>query len=189
MDTAAVQRLLDSGELEVRPSPRRKKTISLSKEAGRWVLATPARFRPERNLEVIAGLLTRLARRTEHTPESDERLWRRALELNDAYFADGIAPRSVRWVTNQFSRFASCSVETGDIRVSHRLRQVPGWVLDAVVVHELAHLREAHHNAAFKALISRYERTADAEIYLAGFSAGEASRSQSTAPPGAGSDR
>ena len=54
-------------------------------------------------------------------------------------------PSSVRWVTNQQARWASCSPGSREIRVSSRLRQCPEWVIDAVLVHELAHLQEVDH--------------------------------------------
>ena len=55
----------------------------------------------------------------------------------------------MRWVNNQQARWASCSPASREIRVSTRLRQCPEWVIDAVLVHELAHLQEADHSPAF----------------------------------------
>ena len=43
---------------------------------------------------------------------------------------------------------------------------MPGWVLDWVLVHELAHLTIPDHGARFKALVSRYELGERAEGYL-----------------------
>ena len=70
---------------------------------------------------------------------SNEDLLVRAIALSDRYLV-GTRPSSVRWVTNQTARWGSCSYYSGDIRVSHRLRAVPEWVLDSVLVHEVAHL-------------------------------------------------
>jgi predicted metal-dependent hydrolase len=56
------------------------------------------------------------------------------------------------------------------IRVSERLRDVPSWVLDYVLVHELAHLRVAGHNAEFWALVQRYPKAERAIGYLEGLS-------------------
>src|SRR5215471_9633047 len=49
-------------------------------------------------------------------------------------------PKSVRWVDNMSSRWGSCTPDDGTIRISSRLAAYPAWVLDYVLVHELAHL-------------------------------------------------
>jgi len=90
---------------------------------------------------------------------------------------------SLRWVTNQARRWGSCTPSTGAIRLSSRLRVVPDWVLDAVIVHELAHLHEASHSAEFKVLCERYPRLAEAEAYLLGFEHGGTLASTLLAPP------
>jgi predicted metal-dependent hydrolase len=64
-------------------------------------------------------------------------------------------PESIRWSKTQRQRWGSCSIHSGDIRISDRLVDVPPWVLDHVIVHELAHLEIADHSAAFDALINR----------------------------------
>jgi len=75
-------------------------------------------------------------------------------------------PRSVRWADNQRSRWGSCSIGTGDIRISTRLARCPAWVLDYVLVHELAHLVETNHGPAFDALVARYPKAERAIGYL-----------------------
>jgi predicted metal-dependent hydrolase len=72
----------------------------------------------------------------------------------------------VRWADNQRSRWGSCSTTTGDIRVSRALIDCPPWVLDYVLVHELAHLVEANHSPAFWAVVARYPRAERARGYL-----------------------
>jgi len=71
-------------------------------------------------------------------------------------------------------RFYRLHAEDGSIRVSERLRSVPSWVLDYVLVHELAHLRVPGHDAAFWSLVTRYPRAERARGYLDGLSAGAA---------------
>ena len=50
--------------------------------------------------------------------------------------------------------------------MSDRLAGFPGWVLDYVIVHELAHLRVAGHGPAFWQLVNRYPMTERARGFL-----------------------
>lgn len=179
MDVTDVLAAIDDGTIVVRRSARRRKTISLKREGDRWLLAVPQRFQPERNVESIASLIARMERRSVRTSPGDEELLARALELNTRYFDDGIEPVSVVWVTNQNTRFASTTSARRTIRVSSRLSAVPGWVLDAVLVHELAHLRRPDHSPAFHALTARYPHTKKADVFLEGFSHGEGAQKKS----------
>ena len=65
-------------------------------------------------------------------------------------------PRSVVWSDRQQRRWGSCTPSDGSIRLSTRLAGYPSWVLDYVLVHELAHLVHADHGRAFQALVARY---------------------------------
>ena len=75
-------------------------------------------------------------------------------------------PGSIRWVDNQHSRWGSCTIVDRTIRISSRLAGWPGWVLDYVVVHELAHLVVPDHGPAFHALVDRYPRAERARGFL-----------------------
>ncbi len=58
------------------------------------------------------------------------------------------------------SRWGSAS-PSGSLSFSWRLVLAPPWVLDTVVVHELAHLHHAHHGPAFRDLLRRHAPRAD----------------------------
>jgi predicted metal-dependent hydrolase len=75
-------------------------------------------------------------------------------------------PVSVRWVDNQTSRWGSCTPADGTIRVSSALAPWPRWVLDFVLVHELAHLVVPSHGPAFQALVDRYPKAERATGFL-----------------------
>ncbi|MGO2035708.1 MAG: M48 metallopeptidase family protein [Brevibacterium sp.] len=166
-----VLRAIARGDITVRRSPRRKKTVSISKEIDTYVLRTPLRYSVEANVRSLTSLLNRLAARDHSSAEDLERL---ATELSGRYFGGRLRPQSIRWVTNQnVSRWASTTTSTGDIRVSHRLQSVPRWVLETVIVHELVHLQIGEHSKEFHALADRHPRQAEAKLYLEGFSAGE----------------
>ena len=124
-------------EIEVRISKRRKKTSEARWVGGRIVVSVPAHLDRENRQKTVDWLVERLL--TRQRPLSgldDEGLLARAIELSDRYLV-GAHPVSVRWVTNQSARWGSCSYYSGHIRVSHRLRVVPEWVLDSVLVHEV----------------------------------------------------
>jgi hypothetical protein len=75
-------------------------------------------------------------------------------------------PARVEWSDRQLSRWGSCDPGDGAIRVSRRLAAYPLWVLDYVLVHELAHLVEPDHGRRFQALVARYPRAERAIGFL-----------------------
>ncbi len=74
--------------------------------------------------------------------------------------------REIKWVTNQEKRYGSCTPSTATIRISDRVASLPLWVLDYVLVHELAHLVEANHSARFWKLVAKYPLAERARGYL-----------------------
>ncbi|HXY45771.1 MAG TPA: M48 family metallopeptidase [Acidimicrobiales bacterium] len=174
---SGVQLQLPSGpagfrpEVEIRPSTRRRKTATAHYERGRIVVLVPARLTLVERQALADRLVDRLLQRTSRSVASDEALVVRAAHLGDRYL-EGVRPRSIRWSANQHRRWGSCTPSTRDIRISSRLQVVPDWVLDSVIVHELAHLLEASHSARFHELATRYPRLAEADAYLLGYSLG-----------------
>ena len=159
-------------EVEVRVSKRRKKTSEAKWVGGRIVVSVPAHLDRASRQKTVDWLVERLLSR--HSLASrlgDDELLARAIDLSDRYLV-GARPVSVRWVTNQTARWGSCSYHSGEIRVSHRLRAVPGWVLDSVLVHEVAHLTHPDHSPAFHRLAAAYPRHEEAGVFLAGYGLG-----------------
>jgi predicted metal-dependent hydrolase len=102
----------------------------------------------------------------------DDDLMRRATALSRTWLDGRAEPLTVRWVDNQRSRWGSCTPADRTIRLSRRLQDMPTWVIDYVLVHELAHLLEAGHNPRFWALVAGYPRAEQAKAWLDGYSAG-----------------
>ena len=75
-------------------------------------------------------------------------------------------PRSIRWVGNQNDRWGSCTPDDSSIRLSNRMAGFPTWVVDYVIVHELAHLDVAGHGPEHDALVDRYPLAERAQGYL-----------------------
>jgi hypothetical protein len=157
--------------IEIRTSKRRRKTATAYWSDESIVVVLPAHVRGTAKTELVDWLVARVLASRPRSRASDEVLAERARVLADRY-VPGARWTSVRWVTNQEKRWGSCTAETGEVRVSHRLRGVPDWVLDAVLVHELAHLVHPDHSAAFHALADRYPRQAEASVFLDGFALG-----------------
>jgi hypothetical protein len=164
-------------EVEVRTSARRRKTSEAKWVGGRIIVTIPAHLTGESREKTISWLVDRLiAKHPLRTAVGDNDLMERALHLSEKYQM-GVRPASVRWVTNQSARWGSCSFHSAEIRISHRLRAVPPWVLDAVLVHELAHLRHPDHSPAFHQLANVFPRHAEAGVFLAGYGLGLAAPS------------
>lgn len=121
--------------------------------------------------EMLARLQRSETRRRSPARASDAALLTRCRQLSSRHLAGKAEPDSVRWVPPMRTRWASCTPAEGSIRVSDRLRDVPSWVLDYVLVHELAHLLVPGHGADFWALVRRYPKAERAIGYLEGLSA------------------
>jgi hypothetical protein len=173
MRRSSTLRLADGTEVDVIRSTRPRRSVSAYREAGRTVLMAPERMTVRELTQAAEELHARLvARETKRRP-SDDRLLARCHELAAEWLGGRELPDSVRWVTTMRSRWASCTPVDRAIRVSHRLRDAPGYVLDYVLVHELAHLIEPSHNADFHALVAPYPKTEAARAWLDGFTAGQ----------------
>ena len=75
-------------------------------------------------------------------------------------------PKKVQWSGHQLSRWGSCTPEDSTIRVSSRLAAFPSWVLDYVLVHELAHLVVPSHGPAHDAIVDRFPQAERARGFL-----------------------
>jgi hypothetical protein len=160
--------------VEVRRSARRRRTVSAYRDGDRIVVMIPGRFTRAEEARWVAKMVARL--RADPGVRSGRRatdaaLARRAGELSSSYLAGRACPTSVRWVGSMRTRWASCTPVDGTIRLSERLRQMPTWVQDYVLVHELAHLLVPGHGPDFWALVGRYPRAERARGYLDGVSA------------------
>ena len=147
-------------------STQRRKTVSARLEGGVLVIRAPEGLSDADLAPIIDSLSRRMRRRGRAASLSDEALAKRAEELNRKYFDGRLRWQSIRYVTNQNTRFGSCTPSDGTIRLSHRLASMPAWVSDYVLIHELAHLVERNHGKRFWKLVNRYPLTERARGYL-----------------------
>ena len=165
----------DRPRVEVRRSARRRRTVSAYRDGDTVVVLLPARMTRADEQHWVAEMLRRLerseARRRSAGRSSDAELLARAGQLSARYLDGRCRPSSVRWVPAMRTRWGSATPADGTIRINERLRDTPSWVIDYVLVHELAHLVEPGHTPAFWALVRRYPRTERAIGFLHGLSA------------------
>lgn len=155
-------------EVELQRSRRRRKSVSAYGRDGVVVVQVPAGLPHHREQEIVADLVDRVTgRQRAREVGGDDGLAERAARLADRYL-DGVRPTSVRWSDRMQRRYGSCTQADGEIRISRRLARCPEYVLDAILVHELAHLQADGHGPRFRSLVERYPHHARAEGFLDG---------------------
>jgi predicted metal-dependent hydrolase len=158
-------------EVEVRRSGRRRRTVSAYRDGERIVVLIPASFSRAEERRWVSAMVERLRAQETRRKAASRDLVRRAEELSRLYLGGRARPVSIRWVDNQQGRWGSCTPLDGTIRISSRLRGMPGWVVDYVLLHELAHLLEPSHSARFWSLLEPYPKLERARGYLEGVAA------------------
>ena len=158
-------------EVEVRRSKRRRRTVSAYREGDRIIVLIPASLTRRQEAEWVETMVARIERSEKRRRPSDDDLLARAVALSDDYLGGLAVPQSVRWVDNQRARWGSCTPGDKTIRLSARLQGMPSWVIDYVLIHELAHLLAPGHDASFWAWVDRYPHAEKAKGYLLGWSA------------------
>ena len=96
---------------------------------------------------------------------NDSQLFKRAEILNKKYF-NGKLEFSIKFVSNQKSKFGSCAIRKKSIRISDRLTEMPQWVQDYVIVHELAHILYPNHSKKFWEKVNNYKYAERARGFL-----------------------
>ena len=160
---------VDGVALDLKVVRKRVKNINARLHGKILSVSAPHRVSVRELDETIVELARTLVRRS------------RAVALNSDGGAEAIARKvaarfpnppevaEVRFVTNQTTQWGSYSRQTGVVRLNAALRQMPPWVLEAVVAHELAHTFHLDHSPAFWELVrSVCPKTDRARAFLEG---------------------
>ncbi|MDO5493371.1 MAG: M48 family metallopeptidase [Nesterenkonia sp.] len=153
-------------------SSRRRRTVTADRIDGVLRLRVPLRMSAREVSRHTRDFRAKHRRRSARNTRSDAQLLARAARLDAELFEGRARPVSVRWTDRQTTRWGSTTSADGSIRLSSRMKAMPQWVQDSVLVHELAHLLEPGHGPDFRALVGRWPHTAEADAYLAGVSFG-----------------
>ena len=144
---------------------KRRRTVSARLRAGVLELLVPDWMSQAERHKWAEVMSRRLQKRVERSKPSDERLVGRASALNQRHFGGRL-----RWTSIVFADMAhlwgSCTFTSGAIRIAKRAAVLPEWVLDYLLVHELAHLEHSDHGPAFRELETRYPLSERARGYL-----------------------
>jgi len=124
-------------------------------------IAIPGRMSAAEEAHWVEVMRARFAR---GSTANDIDLPGRAAKLAAAY---GLRkPSEIVWSERQKTLWGSCTPATGRVRIAARVAPFPDWVLNYVIVHELAHLSHSDHSAAFWELVGRYPLAERARGYL-----------------------
>jgi predicted metal-dependent hydrolase len=146
-------------------SRRRRRTVAARMRSGVLELLVPASMPHVERQHWAEVMASRLQRRVARSRPSDARLEERARKLNDRHFDGRLRWRSIGF-TQMERQWGSCTFTDGAIRIARRAAGLPDWVLDHLLMHELAHLVHSDHGSQFHELENRYPLTERAKGYL-----------------------
>jgi predicted metal-dependent hydrolase len=156
--------------VEVRRSRRRTRTVSAYRDGDTVIVLIPARLSANEEQEWVARMVAKVGRAERRRRPDDDALVARASQLSARYLDGQARPASVRWVTNQNSRWGSCTPLDGSIRLSTRLKGMPAYVVDYVLLHELTHLIVPGHGEDFWVRVNAFDLAERARGFLEGVS-------------------
>jgi predicted metal-dependent hydrolase len=150
-----------SFHVEVTRSKKRRKTVGAHLAGDVLRIAIPSWMSKAEEAHWVREMSGRFQRKM----SADRlRLAERAATLARRH--DLRRPVAIRWADDMRSRWGSCTPSAGTIRIATRLAPFPDWVVDYVIVHELAHLEVLGHSDEFWRLVYRYPKAERAIGYL-----------------------
>ncbi|MBU4077053.1 MAG: M48 family metallopeptidase [Euryarchaeota archaeon] len=154
-------------EIKVVRSPDRKKTIQAKMVKDTLFIYIPAGLHREEESKLIEKMKQKIEQKVLKTQANkDDYLKKRFDEFNRTFFGEKLVVNSIVFVTNQEKVRGSCTPAKGTIRISHRLLDMPKWVLDYVIFHEMTHLVHPDHSSAFWEKVARFKYTERARGFL-----------------------
>jgi len=148
-------------KVEVRRSSRRRKTVQARMIDGVLQVAIPDRMTTAEEAHWVEVMQAKFSRARDAATVD---LAARAAGLATAH--ELATPQDIVWSERQKTLWGSCTPAEGRVRISTRVAAFPDWVLDYVIVHELAHLEVTDHGPAFWEIVARYPLAERARGYL-----------------------
>lgn len=157
---------IDGYKIDLIRSKARRKTIHarLTEEKNIRVLA-PYTAGDEFILNFIRKTVKKFALK-ESVSGKGEGLQKRAEMLKKKYVPS--APDfKISYSESLKTTWGKCFTATKEIILNQKLSEFPVWVVDMVIIHEIAHLIYPDHSKQFRALVSKYRLKERAVGYLA----------------------
>lgn len=164
---------MNTDEAEVQFAPtirivatrRRRRTVAARLRSGVLEIMVPDSMPVAERRRWAEVMRERVGRKLRRSAPTDERLDRRARAINSRLFGGRLRWRSIGFA-DMVHQWASCAYVSGEIRVATRARELPDWVVDYLLAHELAHLEHSDHGAGFWEMVNRYALSERARGYL-----------------------
>ncbi len=157
---------MNQDKIKIIRSKKRKKTIQAKIVDGKLWIYLPAGLTHKEEEKWISTMIEKNeTRKHRQKLNTNGMLQKRANDLNKQYFNNGL-DFNIKFVTNQTSKFGSCTPETKVIRISDKIISMPRWVQDYIIIHELAHLIHPDHSKEFWKKVYQYKYVERAKGYL-----------------------
>ena len=155
-------------EVKIKFSQKRVRTISAKVVGNVMEVNAPAGMSEQRLQKIIDKFKARFEKQNlkQELNKTAEMLQETAQHLNRKYFSGKLEIKSIKYSVDQDKINGSCNSKAKTIRISHRLKEMPNWVRDYVIIHELAHLIEPNHSKNFWNLVYKYKLAERARGYL-----------------------
>ena len=154
-------------KIQIIKSRKRRKTISAHLVKNTLIVRSPY-FLPKWQENKIIGKFIETLRNRKDI-KSDKSLHKRALYLYEKYLHKSPLSFTICWTKKQQKTYGTCNQIRKHIRISERIKYLPLWVTDYIIIHELAHLIAPNHSKEFWKLVFRYEKSLKAKGFLEGW--------------------
>jgi predicted metal-dependent hydrolase len=151
--------------IRVVSSRRRRRTVGARMVDGTLEVIVPQWMPEAERRQWAEKMRDRISRQIRRAKPSNASLQERAESLNRRLFRGRLRWRSITWAPT-VGRWGSCDSGAQLIHIAERAQGLPEWVLDYIVVHELAHLEVPEHGPKFWEVVNQYALAERARGYL-----------------------
>ncbi|MBU4485970.1 MAG: M48 family metallopeptidase [Candidatus Delongbacteria bacterium] len=156
---------IDGYEILIIKSKARKKTVQAKLVGDRTIkVLAPYRVGAEYLDDFIVKSVKKLSSKGKIS-DTNEFLYKRAEMLRKKFIPE--APDFEIGYSNSLrTTWGKCFISDKNIVLNTKLKNYPLWVVDLVIIHEIAHLIFHNHGKGFRSIVSRYKLKERATGYL-----------------------